>query len=442
MKSYLDLARDVLENGALCHDRTGTGTLAVPGMQLRLDLQRGYPLLTSKKVNFRSVIFELCWMLRGSGNAHELREHGVGIWDAWRQPWQPDGAHETVSVRAATPRQHPGVFPTTEAEVRATLDGRDWGQTPAPRSGPDATRVAWGPEDRDPLIRVWLDMMKRCYEPAHPDYPQYGGAEFSVDASWHDPATFMKDAAGLPQAWERRANPEQFRLDGGAYGAAQYGPDTAIWNHTSQPEYLRAMPPGTPLERLRPLISGDLGPVYGVQWRRHVGIRRSQIQADGRAPVIYTDQLQWVLDELRSNPSTRRAIVDAWNPSELKDMALPPCHRSFQFDTTGGRMNIIVTQRSADVFLGLPFNLAFYAALTHVFAQLTGRPVGILCWQGGNVHIYENHREQIREQLSRAPRELPRLHVARRTTLDGWTPQDFTLEGYDPHPAIQGAVSV
>lgn len=442
MKSYLDLAREVLEHGEHCHDRTGTGTLAVAGMHLRLDLQRGFPLLTTKSVFFPNVIGELCWMMRGSGNADELREEGNGIWDQWRQPWRPDGARETVSVRARHNAPVPQAWPRTETEVAAQLDGQDWGQRAAPRKGQDASRVVWRETDRPALIRVWLDAMGRCADPGHPDYARYGAQGFTVDARWHDPATFMRDAAHLPQAWQRREYPEQFYLDGGAYGAAQYGPDTAIWNHVSQSERTHRLEAGQPLERLRPLIKGDLGPVYGVQWRRHVGLRRSQIQPDGRAPVIYTDQLQCALDELRRNPASRRSVVDAWNPSELDDMALPPCHRSFQLDTTGGRLNIIVTQRSADVFLGLPYNLAFYAAMAHVFAQQLELPVGIMSWHGGNVHIYDNHREQIVEQLSREPRPLPRLRLAPVKSLNDYRPEHFILEDYHPHGVIRAPVSV
>jgi thymidylate synthase len=177
---------------------------------------------------------------------------------------------------------------------------------------------------------------------------------------------------------------------------------------------------------------GDLGPVYGRQWR-------SWAAPDGR--VI--DQIQWVLDEIRTNPNSRRLIVSAWNPADVDAMALPPCHCLFQFNVMAGRLNCQLYQRSADVFLGVPFNIASYALLTHMMARATGLEPGDFVHTLGDAHLYLNHLEQARLQLTRAPRALPVLHMnPGKTDLFGWSYEDFRIENYDPHPHIKAPVAV
>ncbi|PSJ39309.1 thymidylate synthase [Zobellella taiwanensis] len=177
---------------------------------------------------------------------------------------------------------------------------------------------------------------------------------------------------------------------------------------------------------------GELGPVYGKQWRSWQG-------ADGR--VI--DQISRALDTIKTNPDSRRIMVSAWNVGELEQMALAPCHALFQFYVSGGRLSCQLYQRSCDVFLGLPFNIASYALLTHMMAQQAGLEVGDFVWTGGDVHLYRNHLEQARLQLARDPRPLPTLRLARRPdSLFGYAFEDVILEGYDPHPHIKAPVAV
>ena len=177
---------------------------------------------------------------------------------------------------------------------------------------------------------------------------------------------------------------------------------------------------------------GELGPVYGKQWRRWE-------TADGRT----VDQLARVVDSIRHNPDSRRHLVSAWNPGEVDDMALPPCHALFQFYVAGGRLSCQLYQRSADIFLGVPFNIASYALLTHMVAQVCGLEPGDFIWTGGDCHLYSNHLEQAREQLGREPRALPtlRMNPAVRD-LFGFRFEDIALEGYDPHPHIKAPVAV
>lgn len=176
---------------------------------------------------------------------------------------------------------------------------------------------------------------------------------------------------------------------------------------------------------------GELGPVYGKQWR-------AWETADGR--VI--DQISVALDQIKTNPDSRRIIVSAWNVGDLDKMALPPCHLLFQFYVADGKLSCKLTQRSADMFLGVPFNIASYALLTHMLAQQVGLDVGDFIWSGGDCHIYLNHFDQVREQLSREPRPYPKLELAPRDSLFDYQVEDFVFHGYDPHPAIKAPVAV
>ena len=264
MQQYQDLLRLVRDHGTRKADRTGTGTLSVFGHQMRFDLRRGFPLVTTKKVHLKSVVYELLWFLRGDTNVAYLREHGVSIWDAW------------------------------------------------------------------------------------------------ADAD------------------------------------------------------------------------GELGPVYGKQWR-------SWPTPDGGS----IDQIAEVLHQLRTQPDSRRIIVSAWNVGELSKMALMPCHAFFQFHVAEGRLSCQLYQRSADLFLGVPFNIASYALLTHMVAEQCALDVGDFVWTGGDCHLYLNHLEQADLQLARDPRPLPTLAILRRPhSLFDYAFDDFDFRGYDPHPAIRAPVAV
>lgn len=264
MKQYLDLVRHVMEHGVDKEDRTGTGTRSVFGYQLRCDLADGFPLLTTKKVHLKSIIYELLWFLRGDTNVRYLQEHGVRIWNEWAD--------------------------------------------------------------------------------------------------------------------------EQ----------------------------------------------GELGPVYGHQWRSWPDYSGGTI-----------DQIAKVVDTIRKNPDSRRIIVSAWNVAEVDQMALPPCHTLFQFYVAEGRLSLQLYQRSADTFLGVPFNIASYALLLQMMAQVTGLEAGDFVHTFGDVHIYLNHLEQVKLQLTREPRPLPRMIINPDVKeLTDFRYEDFQLEGYDPWPHIPGVVSV
>ena len=264
MKQYLDLLRHVMDNGTDKMDRTGTGTRSVFGYQMRFDLNEGFPLLTTKKLHLRSIIYELLWFLKGDTNIQYLHDNRVTIWDEWAD------------------------------------------------------------------------------------------------------------------------------------------------------------------------CDGNLGPVYGKQWR-------SWSCPDGHS----IDQITQLIDQIKSNPNSRRLLVCAWNVADIEKMALPPCHILFQFYVADGRLSCQLYQRSADIFLGVPFNIASYALLTMMIAQVCGLKYGDFIHTLGDAHIYSNHFEQVRLQLTREPRPLPKMHINPDVKdIFGFDYSDFTLTDYDPHPHIKGDVAV
>lgn len=264
MKVYLDLLKKIMDEGTDKSDRTGTGTRSIFGAQMRFDLSKGFPLVTTKKCHLKSIIHELLWFISGSTNIKYLQENGVRIWNEWADE------------------------------------------------------------------------------------------------------------------------------------------------------------------------NGDLGPVYGKQWRDFV-------TPDGR----HIDQLSNAIDMIKNNPDSRRIIVCAWNPSDVDKMALPPCHTMYQFYVANGKLSCQLYQRSADMFLGVPFNIASYALLTMMVAKECNLELGDFVWTGGDTHIYNNHFEQVNLQLSRTPKALPSMNILRKApSIFDYKFEDFELVGYDPHPAIKAQVSV
>ena len=262
-RQYEDLLARIMEEGTVKGDRTGTGTRSLFGGQLRYDLSKGFPLITTKRVHLKSVVGELLWFLSGDSNVRWLQENGIRIWNEWADE------------------------------------------------------------------------------------------------------------------------------------------------------------------------NGDLGPVYGVQWRKW-----------GTAQGETIDQISSVLETLKTNPDSRRMIVSAWNVGELEKMALEPCHAFFQLYVADARLSLHLYQRSADMFLGVPFNIASYSLLTHMFAQQAGLEVGEFIWTGGDCHIYSNHVEQVTEQLSRTPYEFPTLKLNKAQSMFDNTFDDVVVEGYEHHPTIKAPVAV
>lgn len=308
MRQYLDLLRDIRDNGAGKDDRTGTGTRSVFGRQLRFDLSEGFPAVTTKKLYMRSIVYELLWFLAGDDNIEYLVQHDVHIWDEW--PYR----NYVQKTEART---------VTKEET---------------------------------LTDAWRDGMKAFVEKVKTDH-------------------------AFAKKW------------------------------------------------------GGLGPVYGYQWRHW---------PDGKGGEI--DQIQRAVDTIKNNPTSRRNIVSAWNVADIDEMAiagLPPCHTMFQFNVRGDMLDCQLYQRSADMFLGVPFNIASYALLTSMMAQVTGLKPGDFVHTFGDAHIYNNHVEQVEEQLSREPLPLPTLHLNPAiTSIFDFTFDDIELKDYQSHPAIKAPIAV
>lgn len=306
MRQYLDLLKDVRDNGEAKSDRTGTGTIGVFGRQARYDLSEGFPAVTTKKLYMRSVVHELLWFLQGTGNIEYLAQNNVHIWDEWPYKAYLKASSETIP---------------------------------------------------EPSTPEWSEGMKRFI------------GRIATDSTF-------------AQQW------------------------------------------------------GDLGPVYGVQWRKW---------PDGKGGEI--DQIANAIETIKTNPDSRRNIVTAWNVAEIDEIVeiggLPPCHTMFQFNVRGDKLDLHLYQRSADMFLGVPFNIASYALLGHMIAQVTDKQPGEFIHTLGDAHIYQNHLEQVGEQLSRQPLPLAKIHLNPDIkTIDDFTFEDIELVGYESHPAIKAPIAV
>lgn len=311
---YLTLARTILEQGHFKEDRTGTGTKSIFGYQMRFDLQKGFPLLTTKKIPFGLIKSELLWFLNGDTNIRYLLQHNNHIWDEW--------AFERYVNSAAY-------------------------------TGPDMTDFGRRSLIDDDFNQVYQEQKKLFCE--------------------------------------RILNDEAFAKE-----------------------------------------FGELGPVYGKQWRAW---------KTSRDEVI--DQIQNVIEMIKTNPDSRRLIVSAWNPEDVPAMALPPCHTLFQFYVADGKLSCQLYQRSGDTFLGVPFNIASYALLTHLIARETGLEVGEFIHTIGDAHLYVNHLDQMKEQLSRTPRALPTLWInPDKASIFDLDVDDIQVKGYEPYPAIKAPVAV
>ena len=300
MKQYLDLLKEIKDKGVRKEDRTGTGTISIFGHQMRFDLQEGFPLVTTKKVNFDSILHELLWFVRGDTNIEYLVKNKVNIWNEW--PFK----------------------------------------------------------------------------------------------SWLEKTNQLQNIEMHSEEWKEKLDEFVNKIKSNEAFAREYG---------------------------------DLGPVYGKQWRDFEGI----------------DQLNQVIEDLKTNPNSRRHIVSAWNPKEIPIMiksGLPPCHTLFQFYVSEGKLSCQLYQRSADVFLGVPYNIASYALLTCMIASVIDLAPGEFVHSLGDTHIYLNHLEQVDEQLSRDPYRLPKIEIRNKASLFDYEYEDFELIEYKSHPFISAPIAV
>lgn len=474
MKQYHDLLRKILDEGVVRGDRTGTGTIGLFGQQMRFDLSEGFPLMTTKKMFWRGTVIELLWFLRGGTNEHWLRDRGVHFWKEWARP---DGGLGPVYGRQLrclqTYRQvEPAYFDAPDVTVglpELRVDGLR-GNRNARNTYDVGYLGAYDSEDKHlgMLLNVWRQMIRRCYDQSAKSFAGYGGAGVSVSAEWLCFANFQRDAKKLPGWNLKQEYPDGYSLDKDSKLASnQYNRVSCIWasddvqnvNKSNTKPFSAISPDG---ERVVFPSIGAMKRVHSVspsavhrcltgRLKSHHGWTHFEWLPNTEGSVwrySEVDQLRTLIAGLKHDPESRRHVVTLWNPSDLDAMELTTCHGTvIQFFVADGKLSCQMYQRSADMFLGVPVNIASYALLTHIIANEVSLKVGELIITFGDSHIYNNHREQVAEQLSRTPKALPTLVIDPAPREPGdilprYTENHFSVLGYEPAAAIKAPVAV
>lgn len=467
---YERLLEDVLLHGEPRHDRTGVGTRSVFGRQLRYDLSCGFPRITTKYVPMKPIKAELLWQIEGSTSEPRLRELGAGWWAPWADE---DGELGPVYGRqmrlsALVQPVRPWLFEPPEIEPIPLSGIKHRGKDVSLR---DTHGVGYyGSADFEApeyhwLVRIWRQMIRRCYDRKCKSYRGYGAKGVHVDERWHCFANFQTDAPKLPDWVLKLEYPDQYSLDKDILHASnRYGPDTCMWashvaqgvNRANSSPVLATTPDGDRVMRpsLRAFARNDGLSISAVHrcarglLRTHHGWSDFERMVAPEGMVLrynQVDQLARLIASLKHDPHSRRHIISLWSPAATPFMALPPCHGVVIqcYVTNDGRLSLQVYQRSADLFLGLPTNIASYALLTHMLAQQAALEVGDLIWAGGDCHIYDNHVDQVREQLERPVLPFPRLRLRRRASIDSYRMTDIDAsEGYRHGGILRAPVAV
>lgn len=447
-QQYLDLLSKLLD-APFKGDRTGTGTRSVFGHQMRFDLSKGFPLLTTKKVHFKSIVVELLFFIKGLTNTSYLQENGCTIWDEWADINGNLGAiysHQWRNFGGKLPNV-PQPKPKLPTELTANIIGIAYCDKKIPKSG--EVRL---------IYQMWRAMLERCYNPQHEHYTYYGLKGVSVCDSWLIFSNYEQDIRQLKN-WEyKQKDWKNYQLDKDILGDGfVYSSKHCYWARTS--DNVQAKYP------YRHYIKHDNGeeaivnnPVAFYTSRNlHQGnfcamLRGKRPKAQGWF-LLNTefkqkgfDQLSWLINEIKTNPESRRLIISSWSPQDhcvKGKAALPPCHTLFQFYVQDNKLSCQLYQRSCDTFLGLPFNIASYALLTHLIAQECGLAVGEFVWTGGDVHLYSNHVYQAKEQLLRTPYLFPKLSLdLKGKSIFDLEPSDISIIDYVSHPAIKAEVAI
>lgn len=443
MRQYLDVMRQILETGNKRGDRTGTGTLSLFGLQMEFDLQKGFPLVTTKRVWFHGVAIELLWFLSGSTNIKFLKDNNVGIWNKWA-----DDAGELGPVYGsmwrrfgATPDSIPQPKPKLKKGIKPTYLNVGNG------SGCSLQHI---------FGKTWEGMMGRCYDSNNIMYSYYGGRGVHVCDRWLEFKSFAEDVSRLP-GWENKKRDIRLYVldkDGRGNGFV-YSPESCQWithaeNASLQSKYrYKVERDGFEYEFTNSShfcreMDIDNRNFHDLWTEPKEGKRRYGFQIVSREPIKPgVDQISRVINDIRTNPNSRRLIVSAWNPYWVDYMALPPCHSFFQFYVRDGFLDCKMYQRSADWIIGVPFNIASYALLTHMVAQVTGLKPGRFVHTFGDAHIYLNHLEQAREQLKRTPKPLSNVHLNPDVkSIFDFKRGDICLENYIHDDAIKAPIAV
>jgi thymidylate synthase len=436
MKQYLDLLEHIIVNGTDKADRTGVGTRSVFGYQMRFDLQKGFPLLTTKKLHLKSIIHELLFFLSGETNQTQLLNNGVRIWKEWGD-------------------KNGNLGPIYSHQWRHF--GGKHANRPQPRQiDSDTTGYVKGANALDDkLFSTWRGMLARCYNKNKDTYRYYGGRGVFVCDRWMSFAAFKDDVKTLDGWGSKCCEWDEYQLDKDICGDGfSYSPETCMWAPRAANMAMKTdkiytvVGPGGVTESFMNPVS------FYTHNKLHQGnfcamLRGDRANCHGWSLVnvkdisFGRDQIADLVKGLKENPDSRRHIVTAWNPDEIDSMALPPCHCLFQCYVVNGKLSLQLYQRSADVFLGVPFNIASYALLTMMLAQVCDLEPGEFIWTGGDTHLYSNHFDQARLQLTRTPFEPPTMYINPYVNdIDGFKFEDFSLANYECYPHIKAEVAV
>lgn len=536
MKEYLELLREIYETGIDSDDRTGVGTRSLFGHQYRVDLSKGFPLLTTKKMAVKAIITELMWFMRGRTDVQFLQERGCKIWNEWATkeacarfgreegdlgpiygkqwihfgddngivkvdprepskwchidpqldeycntpeldrpyaPWSINGKCFTYSTHPIGNDDHgrPLIlvrFKTGRTKVvrkDVALDGRVIDEFEPSVCGIGYSGVTERNEYDDDfsmnLKKTWSHMIERCYNQNCKEYKYYGAKGVTVCRRWLNYANFYRDSKLLPNFNLKKSSPSSYQIDKDHFQSEMYSPDTCIWIRKDRNSlYAR----NKSFEAISPegkkyihINQNEFAEIHDLNRSKiskclreggsHKGWTFSEISDTYRYDTTF-NQISWLINEIKTNPNSRRLLVTGWNPKEANSVALPPCHTVWQVYVRNNKVSLKLHQRSGDFFLGVPFNLASYSIIAHLIAWACDLEVGEFIHSFGDLHIYKNHFNQVEEQLGRQPRDLPELVLSDRIKSKGleslvtFNYDDIEIKGYNPHPSIKAPVAV
>lgn len=528
---YLSIMSKLIRRGDYREGRNG-GVYSLFGEQTKFHLEDGFPLLTTKKVHFKSIVVELLWFLRGDTNIKYLHDHGVTIWDEWADEngttnkiygyqwrkwsssnWQTKVAlvkkrdtNNHINLPFSLSTDRPTIVDCNDPLV-GTMVQNNKGKSgliyKKNNKGKNSSYAVWFNDTggtvevlrpnlkrgqfKDPMEKttfgegclgyikdrpsyynsaynLWRNMMARCYDSNLPEYALYGGSGIFVHREWRCFSNFLSDITQISGFDRWRESPNSYDLDKDYFCGDSYGPETCIFLPS---KYNQALPNVSGSKYVATNLNNNEKLEFTCMgmFSKQVGIKHSQsisgaLLSNGKKTrtwkfekidppngyiyrqEMFIDQIKNVIESLRSDPFGRRHIVSAWNPLEIDEMALPPCHCLFQFHvTTDGKLNCQLYQRSADWFLGVPFNIASYALLTHLIAREVNLVPGVFTHTFGDLHLYENHLEAANIQLLREIYDPPQLCITENKSIFDLEPNDIWLDNYKHHPIIKAEVS-
>lgn len=505
-KQYLDAIKYVLKNGEKRSDRTGVGTTSVFGYQMRFDLANGFPLLTTKRVYWKGVVEELLFFISGETNENVLSENGINIWREWADQngnlgpiyghtWRNFGGkhknrkqpipnrlrkmalirmpdEKEIMVNNSNEKYY--IVDEVKNNKKIKIQFIDTGNViitrldkikngairdcySADRCGvacigmPDINHIFY-----KSLYVLWCGMIDRCYNRLHEHYHCYGGRGVYVDDKWLIFENFLYDVKNISGWVNKIANWNEYELDKDIYSDGFcYSLTTTAWVHKNEninAKYKKIFIIKHKTGRIEYIKNANqfIKVNKYSQGNFNAMLRKERKNANGwtligeRDNNIGFDQLENIINQIKTQPDSRRLLISAWDPSIVEHQALPPCHFSYQFYVSKNKkLSCRFIMRSTDLFLGFSFNLASYALLTHMIAQICNLEVGELIFQAGDLHIYDNHIDQVNEQLLREPRKLPILLLDKSIkNIDDFRSEHIKLIDYDPHPTIKAKVAV